>query len=313
VIAAMSLPPADAALAYFQTNTRGQGGRTEALDAERRERLRRRVDEAVTIAAIGSEAEKAIRVLLPNATPETFDFVLPTGEPPGILDAVRAWLMKAAGLPPARRAAALLVADQVLQGTQHAFKLTVADGPGEPQARAAREAATKLGAHFNHVQLGGVWVYANDWLREAWEVDPSGRAGELAFLTLLDKGFETSGMCGDQQGEGFSAVIEQGEAYLRSARGAKSPNRVDVLFALARANSDLLALASGMGYEGPGGSEQVKFKDAGPRGRQAALRNYRAALALENDTRRAADARTEVWRLAANLAPSRTYFYCVYD
>lgn len=314
VIAVASLPPSHAPVGFWKRSAALGAGDSGAGAAERADRLRRVVEEALALAAVGGEAETAIGVLVAHVTPEVFDDPGPQGSPDTVLAALTRWLDTTRDFPRPRRAAALLVADQVLQGTLHSFGIADADGPNAAKARATRDALARLGAGFNHVELGATWAYTNTWLREALALDPDGRAGEMAFVVLLEKGFETSGKCGDQQGEGFATVIEKGEAYLRSKRAETSPNRADVLFALARANSDYVALGvGGMGYEGFAGAEEKKFKGLATRGRVQALDYYRVALALEQDSLRAREARVEVWRLAAGVAPSRTYFYCVYD
>jgi hypothetical protein len=314
VIIVASLPPSASPVVFARPNpAEFPASRPARLNAERTARTRARVDEAIALAGVGGPVEETMRALLPYVAPDVFFDARPAGDPDELLRIMRDWMTAIAPLPPPRRSAGLLVADQILQGAVHPFQLAVYDAPGRDQSAARRKAFVELGAAFTDLHLGATYLYTNTWLKEALALDPDGRAGELAFLVLLEKGFETSGVCADQNGEGFMRVISRGEAYLATGRGRTSPDRANVLFAIAQANSDVVAMATGHGYQGPGGAEATAFAAQAPAARREALRYYRLALAEESGTERAADALTEVWRLSAGLSPARTYFYCVYD
>jgi hypothetical protein len=314
VIVAASLPPSARPVVFArQSDAEYLASRPYRLNAERTARTRAHVEEALTLTGIGGPVEAKMRSLLPYVAPAVFFDTRPAGDPDVLLRVMKEWMEAIAPLSPARRSAGLLAADQILQGTVHPFQLAVYDGPGREAAAVRRAAFTALGAAFEDLHLGSTYLYTNTWLKEAFALDPDGRAGELAFLTLVAKGFETSGMCSDQQGEGFLTVISRGEAYLATDRGRTSPDRANVLFAVAEAYSDVAAMATGHEYEGSGGAEAKKFAAQAPAARRQALRFYRLALAAESGTQRATDAAIDVWRLSAGLSPSRTHFYCVYD
>jgi hypothetical protein len=314
VIVAASLPRSERPLTVFQRTAieRRNIDAHIAYDAATA-RLRKRVEEALDVARIGGEPEKAMRELLPYVVPQGFLEPPAEGDPDTLLGVFKTWMDTARALDPIRQAAALFAADQVLQGTTAPFQLAVHQGAGKAKSLTRREAFAAFGATFRESPLGATYLYTNPWLKQALAIDPAGRIGELAFLTLLEKGFDTSGVCAEQGTEGFKVVISKGETYLASARGQTSPDRATALFAVAQSYSDIVALAGGAGYDGPGGPDEKKFKPEAPRARQQALRYYRLALEAERDTPRAQEAWAEVWRLTANLIPSRTYFYCMYD
>ena len=142
-------------------------------------------------------------------------------------------------------------------------------------------------------------------------MDPYGCAGELAFTTLMEKGFETSGGCGDQHGEGFRAVIHEGEDYLR--RKPETALRVDIHFLMAEAYADIVRLASG---DSPSSSSQSNSARYGPEAaaaREKAIELFRVAFEVAANTLRARQVWPTAWRLVAGFAPTRTYFHCRYD
>jgi hypothetical protein len=261
-----------------------------------------RMAEAITIAGIGGDGEASVRSALkvlskyspPWHFPRDADSTL-------ILEAIDGWLGVAPTSPPLRRAAALFVADQLLghSGT----------GWGKDQYPPIRRRLEAHGAKFNWAQLGDTWVYAHSWLKEALQLDPDGRSGDLAFITLMESGFETSGTCSDQGGNGFRAVLKEGAGFLR--RKPDSDLQRDIHLLMAEAYGDIVTLANGGGYDQ---SVSAEFQPEAAGSRIKAIEEYRAAFAptppLVSRTR---ETWRDAWRLMAGLTPSRTHFYCVYD
>ena len=146
-------------------------------------------------------------------------------------------------------------------------------------------------------------------LRESLETDPDGRIGDLAFITLMERGFETSGTCQDQPGNGFRAVILEGGDFL--SRKPASPLSSYVHLLMAEAWGDIVTLANGGGYDG---RDSPAYKPEEASARKQSIEEYR--LAFASPIQRPAKEREawrNAWRLMAGLSPSRTYFYCVYD
>lgn len=165
------------------------------------------------------------------------------------------------------------------------------------------------GAQFDFAPIGEIWVYAYALLRESLETDPDGRIGELAFITLMERGFETSGTCRDQPGNGFRAVIAEGGDFLSRKPDSALASYVHLL--MAQAWGDIVTLANRGGYDE---SEKGAYKLEEAAARKQAIEEYR--LAFASSIRRPVKEREawrNAWRLMAGLSPTRTYFYCVYD
>ena len=259
-----------------------------------------RINEAISAAAVSGTAESNIR----TAVKVLSDFNPPWRYPRGadrmfILDAINGWLASAP-TPSVRRAAALFVADRLLAES--------GIGWGKDENPPIRQQLEALGAQFNWIELGGTWLYAHSWLRESLETDPDGRIGDLAFITLMERGFETSGMCRDQGGDGFHAVIGEGSDFL--SRKPDSPLTSYVHLLMAQAWGDIVRLSNGGGYDQSVASD--KSEETYARGQ--AIDEYR--LAFASPIQRPAKEREawrNAWRMMAGLSPTRTYFYCVYD
>ena len=220
-----------------------------------------------------------------------------------IFNAVVRWLDAATTLPRARQAAALFAADQLLEESAGP---TWRRGESPP----IRRSLERLGAKFNWSPLGATYAYTHTWLRKALQLDPGGRAGELAFLALMERGFETSGMCRDHQGEGFRAVIAEGNRYLRQK--ADTALRDDIRLMMAQAYGDIVTLAAGGGY-GYDESDSAKYQAEAASARAHAVDYFRAAYKSSSNSARAREVWPDAWRLLAGLTPRATRFYCVYD
>jgi hypothetical protein len=185
---------------------------------------------------------------------------------------------------------------------------------GEPRWRQdqhppIRQRLESDGATFEWLDRGDTYYYTQTWLKEALLLDPDGRAGELAFATLLEEGFEMSGRCSDQHGEAFRAVIREGEDYLR--RKPETPLRADIHFLMAEAYADIVTLAGG---DSPSiQADSARYGPEAPAAREKAIEQFRVAFEIAGNTSRARDAWPTAWRLVAGLAPTKTYFYCGSD
>src|SRR5215470_18948499 len=92
--------------------------------------------------------------------------------------------------------------------------------------RTAKKVALEgLGAQFAYEEGSERYFYTFNWLRRAYDLEPKRRAGELAFLLLMQRGFDTSPNCANGE-EHFREVIGRGKAYLRERRSADVEARV---------------------------------------------------------------------------------------
>jgi hypothetical protein len=267
------------------------------------QRIWSRIEEALSIAGVGGQMEASFRAALMLVTAaDGWWSRLPTAsEQSAIFEAVDRWLIASGSLPQARRSAALFAADQLFQGAQ---------GPPwrENENPAIRQRLEARGAKFEWLHIGDSYGYTHTWLTEALRLDPDGRAGELAFLTLMEMGFETSGKCEDQHSEGFRAVIAQGQEYVRRRPG--SAIEPDLHFLMAQAYGDIVALAAGSAYTE---SENNEYKPEAASARTRAIEQFRIAFDSANNTPHAREAWPDAWRLIAGFPPSKIHFYCIYE
>jgi len=211
------------------------------------------------------------------------------------------WITSARGLPPARRAAALLAADQMLGSSALTFVRAQHDDSLK------RRALERLGATFARNELGGGYNYVHTWLDEALRLDPQGRAGALATMALLRSGFDRTGMCGGGS-EAFRQVIAMGERLLGTTTDPATAGELHRL--VGDAYGDIVALASGAGMEYV---DTARYVAEAPAARRSAIAHYRQALTLDRTMPESRAAWLEAWRLLAGLPPTTTYFFCVYD
>jgi hypothetical protein len=263
-----------------------------------------RIEEALSIAGVGGQPEADFRKALNLVISKDawWSQLATPSEQSAIFDAIDRWVSASNSLPPARQSAALFAADELLNES---------GGPswGRDETPDIRQRLEGRGANFVWLELAGSYNYTRTWLRESLRLDPDGRAGEMAFFTLMEMGFETSGACEDQNGEGFRAVIKQGQEYLR--RHPNSKIAPDIHFMMAQAYGDIVNLAAaGDGYDQ---TAIAKYQSEAASARTMAIEQFRAAFDSAADSPRAHEAWPDAWRLLAGLPPGQTHFYCVYD
>lgn len=216
----------------------------------------------------------------------------------------RDWITVARRLPPSRRAAALLAADRLLAvpAVQRLFQKNTEDSlPGRVPLGA-------LGAGFEHEYYNDEYVYVHTWLNQAFRLDPGSRPGALAFMSLIEAGFDTTGSCGAGE-EPFQEVIDRGEAYLSTLTDSSLQARLH--FVIGDGYAEIVGLAAGMGDYNSG--DPTPFRPRAEGARVKALEHYRAGLALERSTPGAEAAWRTTWRLAGGLPPVRLRFLCLND
>ena len=269
------------------------------------ERTAARAGEVIALASIEGGAERELRTQFARLSDKSSrGWTLTTAEQAPFAHALGSWIARALPLPPPRRAAALLAADRLLDELGGRAGIL---GP-EPEQEAFRKQLEAIGVHFAWSQLGDGFWYTRHWLKEAWATDSTGRAGEIAFIALMELGFDTSLGCTEQHGLGFRAVIAEGQRFL--ARNPSSRSATDIHFMMAAAYGDIVRMAAGGGYQEP---DSTGYGAESAAARVHAIEQYRIAFARDSTSLRARAGWTEAWRLMAGIAPTRTYFYCVYD
>jgi len=253
------------------------------------------IDSAIAIAGLDSSFSAPLRAIA-GPGPHRAD-----GAADDLIRPLTRWVRAAAALPFPRRAAALYVADLVLERALCSYRLCdLAD-------RTVRAPLEALGARFNPSELGGTWVYTHSWLNQARILDRDSRLGQSILLIQLDNGFDFSGTCAGGA-EGFRRVIENGERYLE--RLPDSPIAAEVHFLVGEAYRDIVALAHGAGDI---------YADSSHYGTEAggaavqAIAHYREAMKAGPDSKVAQAAWRQAWWMKAGLAPRDVRFYCIYD
>ena len=227
---------------------------------------------------------------------------------------LRPWLEELQTLEPAKRAATLLIADRIVVMEEEDGNLEPPDSEKPPaesnpsESRPKSEAQLQLegiGAKFLSDSTSERNLYALNWLRQSYELDPNGRAGDLAFLLLMQRGFNTSPGC-ENGNELFRQVLRRGTEYLRQRRSADIEARVH--FMMGDAYRDIVALAADQHGDTYANSAAYKSEEANARTRAAA--EYRAGLALDDKSEVSIIAKERLRGLQAGEAPPDTTFYC---
>jgi hypothetical protein len=162
-----------------------------------------------------------------------------------------------------------------------------------------------IGARFSYDSTSERNLYALNWLRQAYDLDPNGRAGELAFLLLMKRGFNTSPGC-ENGDELFRQVLRRGTEYLRQRRSADIEARVH--FMMGDAHRDIVALAAGQ--HGDTYADSATYKPEQANARTKAIAEYRAGLVLDHKSEVSTIAKERLRGLQDGAAPHDTSFYC---
>ena len=215
-----------------------------------------------------------------------------------VVNALKQWLSTSRKRGRRQYAAALLAADTALDLSIQFVN---------PDDEAIRKRLQAIGANFIYAQLDG-YMYTHDWLRKALRLGRGGLIGDLSLISMMEKGFNLSGMCAGIGYEGSRRVIFEGERFLSRSRNPKLRGRVHLL--VAEAYSDVVALADGAGEEYV---HATKYLRAAPWARSMAIAHYRHLLGLPHSTQAPKRTWKQLWRLLAGAPPTGTYFFCVYD
>lgn len=201
---------------------------------------------------------------------------------------------------PRQRAAAYLAADLLFRHAAESFL----QEDSSSARYLLRKRLESLGVSYEHSPLGGVYVFGNGWLLDAYRADSTSRVGRATVLTLLGDGWGVHTACRDD-GQGFDRVIEHGRAAL--ARGMNDPL---ILYYLGLAYNDIVSLSKGSGdiY-----ADAREFAPRAADARAQSIAHFRAAL---DGGLRDPRLRRHAWRAAVALMlgdSSPTRFFCVYD
>ncbi len=252
-----------------------------------------RIREALTMSNI---SQKEVDTFLSYFPVEGGRPSLQPDQAESVIRLVERWIKSAEKFDNTRKAAVLILADQLLAQTQDSLGTTNIE-----TGKSYRQRLEKHGAEFREPPLEKASLYARNWVTRAREIDKDGPMGDLAFRILMDMG------CGEGSMD-FKNVIKQGEKYLKEDHKRKS--KAEVEFMVAEAYRDIVALASGAGAYN---EKQESYSEMSVEARQKAILHYRISLPLIISTPLTREAWREGWRLIAGLPPAHLRYYCVYD
>lgn len=224
------------------------------------------------------------------------------------------WVATIQTFEPAKRAASLLIADRIVVIEQEDGNLEPQDSEKPAAERKTNEnrpmskaqaALERLGARFSYDTASERNLYALNWLQEAYKLDSNGQAGELAFLLLMARGFDTSPGCKNGS-ELFREVLRRGTEYLRTPHSPQVEARIH--FLMGDAYRDIVALAAGQ--HGDTYANPATYKPEAAKARSNAVTEYRAGLALDDKSETSSIAKERLRSLQAGEAPLDTSFYC---
>jgi hypothetical protein len=208
-------------------------------------------------------------------------------DPQRTADRLERWLNASKTLPPARRAAALLIADCYISCSS-----------SEPPTAALKDRYVRMGVDFFGRCPQDGPEYGHNFRKQAQEIDKLGAAGEWAALASFWENCRLA----------YGNIIEIGEKLAR-----RFPEwRPYIRYALARSHDATLSrfYPGGSPEEGLVGAPASVSPEEMERERTAAIRDFTSFIHERPADSEAPFAWQEVWRLQAGLKPTRVAFGC---
>jgi hypothetical protein len=225
-------------------------------------------------------------------------------------------LSEADASSPPRRALCFLAADRVMN--KLSGWLIEPSPSGERESAAASGLRRQLARYG--VKLGGMLhygglAYRRELLWRVWRESPETEGGELAFLELQSRGWNTDPDDGcPRNPDLFREVIERGEEFL--ARHPRSDFRTEVTYALAQANESWWSIGHAPvddpWVSAPPYPRRGENARTAEEARQRAIRYYRQVVQDAPGTARATSASRRLPRLLLGLDTGRRTFFCSY-
>jgi hypothetical protein len=183
------------------------------------------------------------------------------------------------------------------------------------EASAVRRKLTRYGVKLGHMMHSGGLEYHNDLLWRVWQEFPDTEAGEMAFVELQRRGWNTDPREGcPKNPDLFREVIEKGEAFL--AQRPHTRFRKEVIYTLAVANESWWSIAHAPADDPivsapPYPRREVNARQS-PAARERAIQYYREVVRLAPDSAEAASALRRLPRLELALDTGQRRFFCSY-
>jgi len=220
-------------------------------------------------------------------------------------------LLAAASAAPAERKPALLLVADI--AATHLWCDASRDSSTPPKSTCpdVESDLAKYGLALHYDELGGGFYYNRELLWRVWENYADSTAGEQAFVTLLQSGWDTSATCSKGADE-TREVIRRGEEFLQ--KHSASPYRAAVTFLVAEAYSSWWSLSKMDGNSGMGDYVDAKDFQAGAEGaRRKAIAYFERLTAIAPGTKFDQSARLAAASLREKEVLEVPPFFCVYD
>jgi hypothetical protein len=190
------------------------------------------------------------------------------------------------------------------------------DGPEPNTAAPIRKQLAQYGIKLGGNQHDGGLAYNQDLLWRVWRDFPNSEAGQLAFLELQQRGWNTGAGPGcPANPDVFHDVIEHGEAFL--ARHPSTQFRKEVLFTLAVANESWWSVARAPADDGWVSGIPYPRKDLNKpqaaAARERAINYYEEIVNLAPQSPEAASAMRRMPRIKLGLDTGQRRFFCSFD
>jgi hypothetical protein len=194
-------------------------------------------------------------------------------------------------------------------------KLSILLDNQEPGTSLIRHRLAAFGVKLGGQTHSGGLAYNQDLLWRVWRELPDSTAGELAFVELQQRGWNTS------SGEGcptnpdfFRDVIDRGEVFL--SQHPSTQFRKEVLFTLAVANESWWSIAQAPAGDGwvaeiPYPRKAINRQQAAA-ARDRAISYYQRIIELAPESPEAASAVRRLPRLKQGLDTGQRRFFCSY-
>jgi hypothetical protein len=175
-----------------------------------------------------------------------------------------------------------------------------------------REWLESRGIEYSDFDLGNVRHYEETFLQKLIDKYPDSSWGQFAFLEMLERGFDTSGMCRGGQNQ-WKRVLSEGAVFLEKYPGSEFVP--DIRFYMGQAEETLFTLgtikdnpfmeSSGLSWE--------QYADQSEYARKKAIGYYDEVLRSSQKSVYENYLKYVLPRLRAGFATGCHYYFCFYD
>ena len=238
---------------------------------------------------------------LPDLLLKEFEYPPTPGVQKERRDTLTNLLNAVASAAPQRKPALLLAADRLAARTHDGEEASVGSGAIKDQI-----AGFDLDYAWN--PLGANWVYRHNLLWRVWQEYSASEWGEVAFVLLLNHGWETIVGCSGDGGQ-FREVIRQAKVFLSDR--PKSRFRLEVEFALAQALETWWSVSQASVQDSY--VDRSLYLKGSADAREEAIRHYEEVIRISPASYEADYARHQLPRLKLGFDTNQRRFFCIYD